>query len=166
MLLRFCHYLITLISTILFFQRISSNTEQVMLLINLSLILSVSFLWLCRPLLVVLLRMTCCFVIYRSTIINACIFNSNGAVGGDQYEILSSILHVIHVHIIFLTACRPLVIQYWLLIWVNVSLPLLWYFLLWLSLIISSVMWWFFGIMVGCLHSNDKLALCSLPPLP
>ena len=38
--------------------------------------------------------------------------SDNGTVGGDRYEIHSSLFHVIRVPITFLTACRPLVIQY------------------------------------------------------
>ena len=36
--------------------------------------------------------------------------SGNGTVGGDRFEIPSSLLHVIHAPIIFLTACPPVVI--------------------------------------------------------
>ena len=50
--------------------------------------------------------------VYLSGLSSLTLKSGNGTVGGGQYEIPSSLLHVIHVPIIFLTACRPFVIQY------------------------------------------------------
>ena len=50
--------------------------------------------------------------VYSNGLYSLTLKSGNDAVCGDRYEIPSSLLHVIHVSIIFLTACRPLVIQY------------------------------------------------------
>ena len=53
--------------------------------------------------------------------------------------------------------------QKWLCNYVRISLTPLWYTLLWHYLMIISVTLWFVGMIKRCLHSNGKLAWCSLP---